>query len=119
MKQLLLMIATNIIVAESNEAVLNIMSVLQDQYSLFFSNLGLKESRAKQQHIIWSKKKEEGESKGLCSDEGLGGLPGKSQCFQVSQDHRPIAGGPGLRAGDRPLSCAQELRLPICHIGQL
>ena len=51
----------NNIVAESNEAVLNIMSVLQDQYSLFFSNLGLKESRAKQQHIIWSKKKEEGD----------------------------------------------------------
>ena len=50
----------NIVVARTNKEVLDIMAVLQDQYSDYFSNLGLKESRAKQQHIIWSKKKEKG-----------------------------------------------------------
>lgn len=51
----------NFVIAETNTQVLQIMQVLQDQYSRYFSCLGLKESRAKQQHIIWSRHKEEGE----------------------------------------------------------
>ena len=49
----------NVVVARTNAEVLQIMQVLQDQYSRYFSCLGLKESRAKQQHIIWSRHKEE------------------------------------------------------------
>ena len=50
-----------VIVAKDNKTVLQIMEVLQGQYYKFFTDLGLKESRPKQQHIIWSKEKKPGE----------------------------------------------------------
>ena len=49
-----------VVVAESNEEVLDIMELVQDEYALYFKSLGLKESRGKQAHIILSKEKEEG-----------------------------------------------------------
>ena len=47
-----------VVVADSNEEVLDIMKHVQDEYALYFQSLGLKESQGKQAHIILSKDKE-------------------------------------------------------------
>ena len=45
------------VISSSNANVLSIMEICQDEYAKFFKCLGLKESRGKQQHIIFSKNK--------------------------------------------------------------
>ena len=50
----------HLVTADSNENVLWVMQVIQGQYFKYFSSLGLKESRGKQMHILFSKVQEEG-----------------------------------------------------------
>ena len=49
-----------VVIAKTNEEVLEIMECVQNEYGNYFKALGLKESRGKQMHIILSKFKEEG-----------------------------------------------------------
>ena len=57
----------HVVVAKTNEQILQVMDVLQQELTAYFKCLGLKESRAKQQHIIWSKDKVDGEDYALNS----------------------------------------------------
>ena len=52
----------HVLVGDSNEQLLQVMYVLQEEYTAYYKSLGLMESRQKQQHIIWSKWREEGNS---------------------------------------------------------
>ena len=47
-------------VGDSNEELLETMKKVEIEYGKYFKALGLKESKAKQMHIMWSKDKEEG-----------------------------------------------------------
>ena len=50
----------HVLVGDSNEQLIQVMEVLQEEYTAYYKSLGLMESRQKQQHIIWSKWREEG-----------------------------------------------------------
>ena len=50
----------SVVVAETNERVVEIMFKIQDEFAIYFKSLGLKESRGKQAHIMFSRYKEAG-----------------------------------------------------------
>ena len=55
----------SLVIADTNQEVRRVMKLLEAEYSRYFKCLGLKESRAKQQHIFFTKAKDKNEDLSL------------------------------------------------------